>query len=160
MKDREYSLAFLLRGDEILLALKKRGFGAGKLNGAGGKVEPGETIEQGMIRECQEELTITPTTFHKVAYHDFILGTDTDQPWHQWAHVFIVTEWKGDPAETEEMAPDWVKLHAIPYDQMWDDDVHWLPLVLAGKLLDTTFTFDSDEHMLTKDIREVSGFHD
>ncbi len=160
MTDRQYSLAFLLRGDEILLAQKKRGFGAGKLNGAGGKVEPGETIKQAMIRECQEELTITPTEFRKVAYHDFILGADTDTPWHQWAHVYLVTTWEGEPTETEEMAPDWVKLNDIPYDQMWDDDIHWLPLVLAGKLLDTTFTFDSDEHMLTKAIREVGGFHD
>lgn len=158
MTDREYSLAFLLRNDEILLAMKKRGFGAGKLNGAGGKVEPGETIEQAMVRECQEELTITPTTFHKVAYHDFILGADTDQPWHQWAHAFIVTEWEGEPAETEEMAPGWVKLSDIPYDQMWDDDIHWLPLVLEGKLLDTTFTFNSDEQMMTKAIREVEKF--
>ena len=158
MTDREYSLAFLLRDDEILLAMKKRGFGAGKLNGAGGKVEPGETIEQAMVRECQEELTITPTTFHKVAYHDFILGADTDQPWHQRAHAFIVTEWEGEPAETEEMAPGWVKLSDIPYDQMWDDDIHWLPLVLEGKLLDTTFTFNSDEQMMTKAIREVEKF--
>ena len=160
MTDREYSLAFLLRGDEILLAMKKRGFGAGKLNGAGGKVEPGETIEQAMIRECQEELTITPTTFRKVAYHDFVLGADTKQPWHQRAHAFIVTEWEGEPAETEEMAPGWVKLTDIPYDQMWDDDIHWLPKVLEGKLLSTSFTFDSSEHMLTKTIQEVRGFND
>lgn len=159
MIDRTYSLALLLRGDNILLAMKKRGFGAGKWNGAGGKLEANETIEQAMIRECQEELTITPTVFQKVAYHDFLLGADTDQPWHQWAHVYIVTEWQGEPAETEEMAPQWFALDNIPYTQMWDDDIHWLPRVLEGKLLDTSFTFDSAEHMLTKDIREVTGFN-
>lgn len=160
MTDKAYSLAFLLRGDEILLAMKKRGFGAGKWNGAGGKIEPGETIEQAVIRECQEELTITPTKFHKVAYHDFILAADTDKPWHQWAYVFIVTDWEGEPTETEEMAPSWFKLDAIPYGQMWDDDIHWLPPVLAGKLLNTTFTFDSNEHMIDKTIREVTKFND
>lgn len=158
MTDRVYSLVFLLRGREILLAMKKHGFGAGKLNGAGGKVEPGETIEQAMIRECQEELTITPTTFRKVAYHDFILNADTDQPWHQWVHVYFVTKWEGEPTETEEMAPQWYAIDRIPYTQMWDDDIHWLPLVLDGKLLDTSFTFDSAEHMLTKNIREVTNF--
>ena len=160
MTDRVYSLAFLIRDDEILLALKKRGFGAGKLNGAGGKVEAGETIEQAMVRECQEELAITPTAFRKVAYHDFVLGADTAQPWHQWAHVYLVTEWEGEPTETEEMAPAWFKLDSIPYDRMWDDDVHWLPLVLEGKLLTTTFTFDSNERTMTKAIREVRGFDD
>lgn len=158
MIDRYYSLVFLVRDDEVLLAMKKRGFGAGKWNGVGGKVEPGETKEQAMIRECQEEITVTPTKFKKVAFHDFILGSDTDAPWHQWADVYIATEWDGEPTETEEMAPQWYKRDAIPYKKMWDDDIHWLPLTLEGKLLETTFTFDKDDHMLTKDIREVSGF--
>jgi 8-oxo-dGTP pyrophosphatase MutT (NUDIX family) len=39
----------------ILLGLKKRGFGAGKWNGFGGKVEPGESIVQGARRELLEE---------------------------------------------------------------------------------------------------------
>lgn len=30
----------------VLLGMKKRGFGAGKWNGFGGKVQPGETIEE------------------------------------------------------------------------------------------------------------------
>jgi len=34
--------------------MKKRGFGAGRYNGFGGKVEPGETILQGAQRELQE----------------------------------------------------------------------------------------------------------
>ncbi|HET6924778.1 MAG TPA: NUDIX domain-containing protein, partial [Candidatus Saccharimonadales bacterium] len=66
------TLALLVRNDSILLAMKKRGFGQGLWNGAGGKVEAGETIEQAMIRECQEEISVTPTTFEKVAVHDFV----------------------------------------------------------------------------------------
>jgi 8-oxo-dGTP diphosphatase/2-hydroxy-dATP diphosphatase len=38
--------------------MKKRGFGAGKWNGFGGKVEPGETVEAGAIRELREEANI------------------------------------------------------------------------------------------------------
>lgn len=41
--------------DQILLGMKKRGFGMGKWNGFGGKVEPGETIEEGALREMAEE---------------------------------------------------------------------------------------------------------
>jgi 8-oxo-dGTP pyrophosphatase MutT (NUDIX family) len=40
---------------EILLGMKKRGFGMNKWNGFGGKVEVNETIPQAAARELQEE---------------------------------------------------------------------------------------------------------
>jgi hypothetical protein len=42
----------------VLLGLKKRGFGAGKWNGFGGKVEQGESIRTAAIREMKEEAGI------------------------------------------------------------------------------------------------------
>lgn len=39
-----YTLIVVCNEDKILLGFKKRGFGAGKWNGFGGKVEPGENI--------------------------------------------------------------------------------------------------------------------
>jgi 8-oxo-dGTP pyrophosphatase MutT (NUDIX family) len=49
---RTYSLVFLrdLANRKILLGYKKRGFGANKWNGLGGKVEPGETVYNGALR--------------------------------------------------------------------------------------------------------------
>lgn len=44
------TLAFIRDGERLLLGMKKRGFGAGKWNGFGGKVDPGETILQGAVR--------------------------------------------------------------------------------------------------------------
>jgi len=38
--------------------MKKRGFGVGKWNGFGGKVENGETVFDGAMRELQEECSI------------------------------------------------------------------------------------------------------
>lgn len=45
-----------MKENQILLAMKKRGFGAGKWNGAGGKINAGETIEEATTREVDEEL--------------------------------------------------------------------------------------------------------
>lgn len=42
----------------ILLGLKKRGFGVGKWNGFGGKVEPGETIPQAAARCVYTQLLL------------------------------------------------------------------------------------------------------
>lgn len=45
-----FSLVFIRKASDILLGLKKRGFGKGKWNGFGGKVESGESILQGAMR--------------------------------------------------------------------------------------------------------------
>ncbi|MDR0650832.1 MAG: NUDIX domain-containing protein [Candidatus Peribacteria bacterium] len=46
---------FNLQG-QLLLAMKKRGFGVGKWSGPGGKVEEGESISQAAVREVEEEV--------------------------------------------------------------------------------------------------------
>lgn len=139
------TLLFLRRDNEILLAMKKRGFGKGHWNGIGGKVETNETIEQALVRECQEEIHVTPTAYKKVAVHDFVFPDGSPD---MKVHAYIASEWQGTPTETEEMAPQWFAIKDIPYDTMWEDDIIWLPLVLKGKYLRTRFTFDHDNHML------------
>ena len=54
--DSRRTVVFLIRENQVLLAMKKRGFGEGKWNGVGGKLDPGETVEQALVRECQEEI--------------------------------------------------------------------------------------------------------
>lgn len=149
------SLLFLLRNNdtEILLAMKKRGFGSGRYNGVGGKVEPGETIEQATVRECQEEVGVTPHGLQKVAVHDFIFPPEIEDI---KVHAYVSRLWGGEPVETDEMAPQWFKVSDIPYAEMWDDDIVWMPLVLQGKKLETRFTFDSNERMVGAEVHQVA----
>lgn len=149
------SLLFLLRDDEILLAMKKRGFGSNRWNGVGGKRDIGESIEQTTVRECQEEIGILPSKLQKVAIHSFIFPDDTPD---MEVHAFLCHDWEGEPIETEEMAPRWFKIKDIPYAEMWEDDIIWLPCVLQGHKLLASFVFDAAEHMIRADIRLVDHF--
>lgn len=148
---KQFTVLFLIKGSEVLLAMKKRGFGEGKWNGVGGKVEPGETIEQAAIRECQEEVGVTPEQIELVAVNDFLYPDHDIQ-----VHAFITRKWDGEPRETEEMKPKWFSFNAIPYNDMWQDDTMWLPFVLSGKHLRCSFTFSSEEDVCAADIEMVS----
>ncbi|HSX30813.1 MAG TPA: 8-oxo-dGTP diphosphatase [Candidatus Saccharimonadales bacterium] len=139
---KQVTILFLLRGDEVLLAMKKRGFGAGKWNGVGGKTDEGETIEHAAIRECQEEIGVTPRQLQRVGDIQFYDKSDPSFGHH--AHVFTTTEWDGEPVETEEMRPQWFKTDAIPYNEMWAADSLWMPRVLRAEPFEGTITFDGE----------------
>ena len=58
---KRYTLIFVhdKANARLLLGMKRRGFGAGRYNGFGGKVEASETPQQGAERELFEEAGIT-----------------------------------------------------------------------------------------------------
>jgi 8-oxo-dGTP diphosphatase/2-hydroxy-dATP diphosphatase len=146
---RTTTLCFLLKPDEVLLAMKKRGFGIGKWNGCGGKLEAGESIEAGAARELSEEVgaRVQQSDLQKMAELTFHLPT-LDVTIH--CHVFTAEKWTGDPAETEEMSPRWFKFAEIPFAQMWSDDKYWLPEVLAGRKIRGEFWFRADDQTLDR----------
>jgi len=155
MSDVRRTLLFLQKDDQILLAMKKRGFGAGRWNGVGGKLEPGESLEEATIRECQEEISVTPIAFHAVAELDFY-WPEKDENQHMYVYAYICDAWDGEPQESEEMAPSWFKIKSIPYKEMWQDDEFWLPKVLEGKIVRGLFNFDEADNLTSQDIKEVS----
>lgn len=149
---KQLTVVFLVNNDSVLLAMKKRGFGKGKWNGAGGKVELSETVSSAMIRECKEEIGVTPITYEKVAeiVYDEIHSSGGRET--VAVYVYVATEWTGTPTESDEMAPQWFATTDIPYPDMWADDIYWLPKILAGEKLRCTFKLDDTDQVIEQSI--------
>lgn len=133
------TLCIIHQHPRILLGLKKRGFGTGRWNGFGGKVQEGESVEDAARREIFEEVGIKPLDMKKVGILDF--GFEND-PKTLEVHVFRAENFEGEPVESEEMTPKWFHVDEIPFHQMWSDDIFWMPLLLKGKLFKGKFLFD------------------
>ncbi len=133
-------LCFIHDGDELLLIEKKRGLGKGKINGPGGRIEPGETAEEAAVRETWEEVGVIPSDLTRVAELSFQFADG----YGLHCTVFFSSSYSGLLRETEEAAPFWCSISGIPYENMWADDRHWLPLVLKGEKVSGKFSFDGD----------------
>jgi 8-oxo-dGTP diphosphatase len=131
-------------GPEVLLGLKKTGFGAGRWVGLGGHIEDGEKPADAAVREVAEEssLVVSPDTIEHMATIEFRFPVRPS--WDQTAEVYLTSCYQGEPAESDEVAPQWFRLDALPLRAMWDDARYWLPRVLAGQHVAVTITFADD----------------
>lgn len=149
-----FTLCIVHREGKVLLGMKKRGFGQGEWNGFGGKVQEKESIKKAMKRELKEEAGIMPLSFEKKALFEFRFK---DNPEYFEVHVFHISAFTGEPKETEEMKPQWFLIGDIPFDKMWQDDKHWLPLFLEGKTLRGQFSFKDGDILLDYTLDEVDS---
>ncbi len=140
------TLCFVLQGDRVLMIRKKRGLGAGKINGVGGRLEPGETPENGIVREAQEELGITllDSVPRGELHFQFLDG------YSLFCTVFVATRFDGTPVSTPEADPIWYEAGRLPFDEMWEDDELWLGRVLAGDCFRGFFVFDGEKMVSQK----------
>jgi len=131
---------------KVLLIIKKKGLGKGKVNAPGGRLEPGETFLEAVIRECQEEVSITPLHPEKRSelYFQFCSG------YRLYGEAFFTDEWEGEACPSDEADPFWCNLDKLPWDNMWEDDRNWLPLTLEGKKIRGFYVFDDDKMLYEK----------
>lgn len=144
---KEVTLCFPVAGSEpeaVLLGLKKRGFGQGKVVGFGGKIENGETVAAAAIRELAEETSLLadPGDLRPAGQLTFFFPARPE--WNHLVHVFVVRNWRGAPQESAEVQPTWFQTPDIPYNHMWDDATYWLPFVLAGQAVQAVFWYNPD----------------
>jgi 8-oxo-dGTP diphosphatase len=139
----------------MLLIHKKRGLGGGKINGPGGRLEPGETPVEGVIREIREEVGVVPSGLAKRGelHFQFLDG------YSLFCTLFSASGCEGDLCETDEADPFWADIQAIPYEGMWEDDIHWLPLLIQKANFRGYFEFDG-EKLLSHEVDIVSAWEE
>ncbi|MDR2463270.1 MAG: 8-oxo-dGTP diphosphatase [Verrucomicrobiales bacterium] len=147
------ALCFIVSGGRILLIHKKRGLGAGKVNGPGGRLEPDETPLSAAIRETREEVGVTPTGLREAG----ALSFQFCDGYALFCTVFRADGMTGELCETDEALPFWSPLAEIPYAQMWADDALWLPLLVKEIPFRGRFVFDGEKMLFHEvKLRETS----
>jgi len=150
-----FTLCVIHQHSKVLLGMKKRGFGEGRWNGFGGKVEAGETIEESVCRELREEAGIDIQNPQKHGILQFCFKDNPEEILE--AHLFRVESFKGEPKESEEMKPAWFHVDEIPFAEMWPDDIIWFPLFLKKKKFKGRFLFEGENTILEQELDEVDN---
>jgi len=95
---KKLTVAYLVRGSEVLLAkkIKKGGLGEGYYLGIGGKVEAGETWEEGAIREIEEEIHVRAMKLSDRGFVNFYFpAKENREKWNFQTKIYVVEEWGG-----------------------------------------------------------------
>ncbi len=137
------AVCYIRQNGRVLLQLKAEGrFGGGWWNAPGGKLDHGETAEEAVTREVDEETNLSVTGLREHGVLTFYFG-DTAEP-DYLVHVFSTTHFAGEPRDSEEGRLEWFAEAALPYSQMWPDDHIWLPDLLADRSFRGTFHLTAD----------------
>jgi 8-oxo-dGTP diphosphatase len=126
------TLGVIFEDNQILLGEKKKGeIGTGVLSGPGGKLDPGETLSECLVRETREELEIEldSASLELVAVIDFYAAGELDFRVYTYFGKIL----SGKIHETADMIPAWYPSNALPFDRMYEADRHWLAKALQGE---------------------------
>jgi len=148
-------LCHIVKDGKLLLQKKSKGlFGEGKWNAVGGKIKIKEKPEGAVIREAFEEAGLKVFNLKKHAKLNFHFGDRKELD--IVTYVFSTNDFEGEPKSGREGILRWFSSEEIPYNEMWQDDEHWLPLLLKGKNFQGEFHFDEKgERLLDFNLREI-----
>jgi 8-oxo-dGTP diphosphatase len=148
------TLAYVRRGDETLM-LRRPDAGhpqAGKHNGLGGKLEPGESPEECLRREVLEEagLVVLESEYKGlITFPDF----DGRDDWYVW--VYLVTRFSGEPRPGPEGDLVWVETASVKDLPLWEGDRHFLPWLDEPGTFSAVFRYEQGRFVSYEVVRQA-----
>lgn len=139
-----------LNGTQVLLGLKKHGFGAGRVVAPGGKIEPGESPVQAAVRELHEETSVVAESESlepaaRVYFRfPYVPAADMD------CTIFLARDFTGPAKATDELEPAWYPAGHLPLEKMWDDSALWLGRLLTGERFDALVVLAKDNESVAR----------
>ena len=124
------TLCFITHGDDVLLLLgsAKKRLWAGRYNGLGGHVEPGEDIHTSVLREVREEADLE---LHNLRLRGVVHADAGDPVTGILFFVFTAEADSRDVRHSEEGALEWWPVNALPTTLLVEDLPLLLPKVLS-----------------------------
>ena len=130
---KKLTLVLVRKDDELLLGRKARGFGCGKWNGFGGKLESGESVEEAAKRELKEESGLSGELLKRAV---LLFWFDSEEEKVLEIHLYECFNFTGEIQESEEMNPiKWFHHSSLPFSDMWPDDEIWMPKFISSDCL-------------------------
>ena len=114
---------------------------AGKWNGLGGKFEPGESPEECVIREVQEEsgLQIRSPRIHGLLMFPSFKGED----WYVF--VFTAREFEGELIDSPEGKLEWIPDEKLTSLNLWESDQIFFPWLEIEQFFSAKFIYKGDQ---------------
>ena len=137
------NLIFVTENDRVLLIRKKTGLGEGKINGPGGKLEPGKDALTSAVREIEEEIA------HPRPKIRLRGNGRAPIPVRRWFGAalrrFSRRSVRGDAHGNARGRSALFGIDELPFEEMWSDDRHWLRPMLDGGKFAGDFVFDGEK---------------
>jgi 8-oxo-dGTP diphosphatase len=156
IKHKLATLAYIRHEKEVLLLFrnkKENDFHEGKFVGIGGRLEPGETPLECIVREVKEESGYSFSRknihFRGYIYFDEVNRNkaDEDLPAFNWL-VFIYTGFVSKKKHFVNSEGDlqWFSTNNIPYDKMWAGDKIFTPKILeSNDIIEGKFLYEGNK---------------
>ncbi|MBC8196418.1 MAG: 8-oxo-dGTP diphosphatase [Candidatus Marinimicrobia bacterium] len=137
------TLCYLKQNNKTLMlhrVKKENDMHEGKWNGLGGKFESGETPEECVIREIEEESGLkifNPTLHGCISFPAF----DDIKDW--FVFIFSATEFSGELIDSNEGNLEWIEDEKITTLNLWEGDKIFMDWINKDKFFSAKFIYEN-----------------